>query len=272
MATNEIMPSTGALGSALLALLLVFTLTSCVLPPHGPVVGQGPAPPTARQGMEARRQAVNSFVMSGEIEVRAPQGELNGDHVVMGQAPDRLRAEVLGPFGQPLLRVVINGQRMCVLAYRENRAYVGAASRANLARFLGLNLSPSEVFAVLAGAPPLLPPTATAEVSPVEGSGDFLLRLVEPGRSLSQGLVFAPADFAVKRAWLEDATGRVELELTYSHLQKALTSRYPRQLQASDGQGRTLRISNDQLELNQKPDPALFEINVPPGLAVTPLP
>jgi len=272
MAKNEIMSSTSALGSALLALLLVLTFTSCVHPPGGPNISPAPAPPTVHRGMEARRQAVSSFVMSGEIEVRAPQGELNGDHVIIGRAPDRLRAEVLGPFGQPLLRVVIDGQRMGVLAYRENRAYVGAASRANLARFLGLNLSPGEVFAVLVGAPPLLPSTARAEVSPVEGSDDLLLRLVEPGRSLSQGLIFAPTDFTVKRAWLEDTSGRVELELTYSHMQKALTSRYPKQLQASDGQGRNLRITNDQLELNQKPDPALFEINLPPGLAVTPLP
>ncbi|MCF8031521.1 MAG: DUF4292 domain-containing protein [Desulfarculaceae bacterium] len=266
------MSASRAIGCALLALLLCLTITSCVHLPGGPTLSELPAPETARQGLENRRMAVKSFSMSGEIEVKAPQGELHGDHVIIGQAPDRLRAEVLGPFGQPLLRVVVDGRKLSVLSFRENRAYVGAATRENLARFLGLNLSPSEIFAVLIGAPPLLPAGSQAQVSPVEGGEGVLLRLVEPGRQVSQGLVFDQGDFAVHRAWLENAAGRMNLETSFGSLQKALTSRYPKRLQASDGQGRTLLITNYELKLNQSPDPALFETSLPPGLEVVPLP
>ena len=206
------MPAPRAIGCALLALLICLTLTSCAHLPGGPVISDLPAPQTARQGLENRRLAVKSFAMSGEIDLKTPQGELHGDHVIIGQAPDRLRAEVLGPFGQPLLRVVVDGRRLSVLSFRENRAYVGAASRHNLARFLGLSLSPSEVFAVLIGAPPLLAQGSRARVSPVEGGEGVLLRLVEPGRQVSQGIVFDQGDFAVHRAWLEDADGRMNLE------------------------------------------------------------
>ena len=265
------MPSCKALGCVLPALLLCLALTSCLHLPGGPTLSLAPEPAVVRQGLEERRLAVKSFVMAGEIELRAPQGELHGDHVIIGQAPDRLRAEVLGPFGQPLLRVVIDGRDLVVLSFRENRAYVGTASRENLARFLGLNLSPEEVFAVLVGAPPLLPADSQAQVSPVEGSDEFLLRLVEPGRQVSQGVMFDSSDFVVSRAWLEDSGGRLNLEMSFGSLQKALTSRYPKRLQAKDGQGRTLLIINDQLQLNQAPDPALFETKTPPGLKVVPL-
>jgi outer membrane lipoprotein-sorting protein len=266
------MRTKSAIGCMLLALVLSLALTSCVHTPGGPTASLAPAPATARQGLEDRRLAVTSFAMSGEIELSAPQGELNGDHLILGLAPDRLRAEVLGPFGQPLLRVVIDGRRMSVLAYRENRAYVGPASRANLARFLGLSLSPAEVFAVLTGAPPLLPPPVRAEVTPVEQSGMALLRLVEPGGQAVQGLIFDPTDFAVSRAWLEGPGGKASLEMSFGLMQKALGSRYPRRLKAADGQGRSLLLTNSQLKLNQSPDPALFEVSVPPGLEVVKLP
>ncbi|MCB2226559.1 MAG: DUF4292 domain-containing protein [Desulfarculaceae bacterium] len=266
------MPVTRTIGYALLALMLCLALTSCIHLPGGTTLSNLPTPEAARQGLESRRLAVKSFVMRGEIEVKAPQGEVHGDHVIIGQAPDRLRAEVLGPFGQPLLRVVVDGRKLSVLSFRENRAYVGTASRENLSRFLGLSLSPGEIFAVLIGAPPLLPVGSAATVSPVEGGEGAMLRLVEAGRQVSQGLVFDPGDFVVSRAWLEDASGRVNLQTSFGQMISALNSRYPKRLQADDGTGRSLLLINDTLELNQSPDPALFEASLPPGLEVVRLP
>ncbi|MBU1276840.1 MAG: hypothetical protein KJ720_15800 [Proteobacteria bacterium] len=220
----------------------------------------------------ARQQAVRSLILGGEVELKAPQGAVNGDHLIMGLAPDRLRAEVLGPFGQPLLRVVTDGRRMAVLSYRENRAYLGPATRANLARFLGLALSPGEIFALLAGCPPLLPAPAGAEVVPSDsGAGQALLRLVEPGGQVVQGVVFDLGDYAVERAWLESRGGGPSLEMSFGRFQAALGSRYPGRLKASDGQGRSLLLISQEVKLNQKVDPALFEVSIPPGLEVVEL-
>ncbi len=255
----------------LLALAFAFSLSSCVHLPGGPTASLLPSPQEVRERLTARQQAVSSLILQGEVELTAPQGALNGDHLIMGLAPDKLRAEVLGPFGQPLLRVVTDGRRLAVLSYRENRAYLGPASRANLARFLGLALSPGEIYALLAGCPPLLPPPARAEVTPSDSSNLALLRLLEQGGQVSEGLLFDPADYAVERAWLESRGGGTNLEMSFGKFQAALGSRYPGRLKATDGQGRSLLLISQEVKLNQKVDPALFEVTVPPGLEVVEL-
>ncbi|MBU4277910.1 MAG: DUF4292 domain-containing protein [Proteobacteria bacterium] len=262
-----------AIGYMLLAVTLALTLSSCVHLPGGPTGSLLPLAQEVRARLEARQQAVSSLVLSGEVELVAPQGTLNGDHLIMGLAPDRIRAEVLGPFGQPLLRVVTDGRRMAVLSYRENRAYVGQASRANLSRFLGLALSPGEIFALLAGCPPLLPQPAKADVLPSDaGGGQKLLRLVEPGGQVSEGVVFDPLDYAVERAWLESRGNGPNLEMSFGRFSAALGSRYPGRLKAVDSQGRSLLLISQEVKLNTKVDPALFEVTVPPGLEVVELP
>lgn len=256
----------------LLALALSMALASCVRSPGGPAVGPLPGAPVVEQRLQARRLAVKSFIMSGQVEVVASQGELHGDHVILGAFPDRLRAEVVGPFGQPLLRVVTDGARLTVLAFRENRAYQGPASRANLARFLGLALSPAEVYAVLAGGPPLLPAEAKASVMPTSLDGQAMLKLVDPGGRVAQELIFALSDYAVQRAWLQEASGRWGLELEYGQMQPALASRYPRYVKVVDQEGRLLVLDNDQVELNSRLDLALFRGEVPAGMEVHRLP
>lgn len=267
------MPGLRAIGCMLLAVAFALALTSCVHLPGGTTASLLPPAEQVREHLKARQQAVSSLVLSGEVELVAPQGALNGDHLIMGLAPDRLRAEVLGPFGQPLLRVITDGRRMAVLSYRENRAYLGPATRANLARFLGLSLSPGEIFGLLAGCPPLLPAPARAEVSSSDAGGkQVLLRLLEPGGQVVEGVVFDPGDYAVERAWLESRGGGPNLDMSFGNFQASLGSRYPGRIRASDGEGRSLLLISQEVKLNQKVDPALFEVTVPPGLEVVELP
>ena len=78
-----------------MALVLSATLTSCMRLPGGPSMGVLPGAKEVEQHLQARRQAVKSFVMSGAVDLTASQGELHGDHIILGAAPSRLRAEVV---------------------------------------------------------------------------------------------------------------------------------------------------------------------------------
>lgn len=243
-------------------------LASCVHMSGPPALGSLPTATEVRTRMEARRLAVKSFIMSGAIELVAPQGELHGDHVILGAFPNRLRAEVMGPFGQPLLRVICDGVTLTVLSFRENKAYQGPASRTNLARFLGLALSPTEMYAVLAGSPPLLPADSRDEVAVTSLSGQAMLKLVDLSGRVAQELIFSLKDFAVERAWLLEGEGRWGLELEYGRLQPALASRYPLYLKVKDQESRLLVLDNEELKLNQAVDQALFRGWVPAGMEV----
>ncbi|MBU1154567.1 MAG: hypothetical protein KJ921_01895, partial [Proteobacteria bacterium] len=86
------------------------------------------------------------------------------------------------------------------------------------------------------------------------------------------GVVFDPLDYAVERAWLESRGNGPNLEMSFGRFQAALGSRYPGRLKAADGQGRSLLLISQEVKLNTKVDPALFEVTVPPGLEVVELP
>ena len=232
--------------------------------------------------MEARRRVVRSFLMQGEIQVRTPTQELFGDHLIQGQYPNRLRAEILGPFGRPILTLVCDGLTLTALDYQENRAFRGPPSRANLERFLGLALSPEEIYALLIGCPPLLA-NAQGEMSQAPQDGQALLKLLGPGGVLIQGLVFGLPDFAVSRFWLRQAepasgsstgsTGSdVLMEGSFSEMSRSETGDYPLRVALEDGQGRQAELINQELKLNLKLDGSVFELALPPGFTVSGLP
>lgn len=236
--------------------------------PGGPLAGLAPGAAQVVERLEARRQAVRSFSMQGEIMGQNRAGELNGEQRIMGRYPDRLRAEVMGPFGRPALLLLCDGTRMAVLAYGENKAYVGPASRTNLGRFLGLALSPAEAYALLTGSVPL--------AGQARENGRVLLSS-EPGKALlrfnqragaDEGLIFNLGDHAVSEAWLSQGAGGPGLTCRFDAFLSLPEGRYPRRVELGDGEGRTLSINSDRLTLNQVADDKAFEISLPPGLEV----
>jgi len=246
-------------------------LAACATLPQGPWVGPLPTSGQIMERLEARRLAVRSFVMQGTIQVKTPEDELYGDHVIKGVFPDHLRADVLGPFGRPVLTFLSSGNRLIVLDYRENQAFVGPASRQNVARFLGLALSPAEIYTILSGSVPLLPHDK-AQVAPAPEPGQAQLKLLGADGSISQAVVFSLHDFAVRRAWLEEWSGQdrtgPNLECLFDSFVPLGLGDYPRNIELKDDQQRRVALASDQLTLNQPVDGSLFEMAIPPGIQV----
>ncbi len=243
---------------------------ACAPLPGGPVAGQPPSSSQVMERLEVRRQAVQSFSMQGEIQGRNQAGELNGEQRIMGRYPDRLRAEVMGPFGRPALLLISDGVRMAVLAYGENKAYQGPASRANVARFLGLPLTPAEIYSLLTGSVPLLTGGQGA-VHPSSQAGRAVLQLKD-GAGLEQGLIFSLDDYTVFEAWVSDRNQGQSLNAKFEALASQGPGRYPKRILLSDQDGRSLSLDCDQLKINTALDDKLFEPSLPPGMEVQELP
>ncbi len=255
----------------LLVAVLVYWLGACATIPAGPGNGVLPSGSQVLERLETRRRAVRSFVLQGEIHLKGPGGELFGDHLIQGAYPDRIRAQVLGPFGKPLITLACDGRRLTVLDYRGNRAFRGPASRRNLARFLGLELSPAEVYALLTGSIPLAGATRP-RVSAHAAPGRALLDLLELGGSLEISLVFSLEDYRVEEAVLKQWPGRRELNARFSSFTKAGPGFYPRRLTLWDQDDRLVEITSDRLVLNRPPDRDAFHLRLPPGIEPEPLP
>lgn len=256
-----------------LALALTWLLAGCATMPAGPQLGQLPSLSATATGLEARRLAVRSLSMRGDMMVEAPTGDLSGDTLIHAAYPDRLRADVTDPLGRPALRLVVDGPRFTMLVYGEGKAYVGSASRRNLARFVGVGLLPTEIYAILSGGLPLLG-GLRGEVSLAEDRGWARLQLTAEGGRVVEGMVFSLADYAVREAWVGQGVWPQGqgLECRFGRLQPRLGSRYPLLIEVADPSGRRLTLDNDELVLNPALDGRLFEASVPAGLEVVRLP
>lgn len=259
--------------------VMALVLASCATTPGGLRMGELPAPELVRQRLEARQQMVRSFSMQGSLEIATPTAELNGDHLIYGKHPDRLRAEVIGSFGRPLLLLICDSRRIFALDYSSNRAYLGRASRANMERFFGLPLSPSEIYAMLSGNAPLLH-SSGANIHPGPKPGQALLKLMEPGASMVQGVVFDLSDYAVRRSWLRrngDGSDQGQnfsgesgpvMDLNFSAFKAFSIGRLPMEIEMKQGRDRTVGIFNEEMTPNPDLDGAIFEISPPPGIEV----
>lgn len=258
------------LATMLMAAALACILGACATVPGGPTIGQPPSASQIVARLEARRMSVRTFAMQGELAGQGPRGELSGEHRIFGRFPDRLRAEIMGPFDKPALLMVSDGLRLTVLAYGEGKAYVGPATRANLARFLGLALTPAEAYTLLTGSVPL--PEAgqgqsQGQVQLSSAPGLALLRLGHRS-GIEEGLIFGLGDYAVREAWLRQGQGGVGLTCRFDSFISPPEGRFPRRIELSDSEQRNLTINNDKLQINQELDDRLFEVRIPPGLEV----
>lgn len=255
----------------ILVALALSLVTACAGVSTPVAVGPLPEPEEVVKRLTARRTAVRSFIMQGQISLIYPEGELHGDHLIHGVFPDHLRADIVGPFGQPVMSLATDGRRLTVLLFKENRAYQGTASRHNLGRFLGIAMSPAEIYALLTGNPPVLLHQSAAVARAADG-GAAQIKLLAQSGAVEQGIDFDLADYTVTRTWLKVIDGPGALSAVYGDFKAMGAGRYPRRAELDDGNGRTLTLQNDDLEINSTVKGDLFVLPPPAAMKTEPLP
>ncbi|HKK00873.1 MAG TPA: DUF4292 domain-containing protein [Desulfuromonadales bacterium] len=118
-------------------LLLCLMLTACapraIRPPE-----LHPVPATTLlASVSASGRAFHSLRGLAKVKVVDSGRTIGGTQVILAEKPDRLRAETLSPFGQPLLVLASDGRQLSILAPGEGRFYQGPATAQNLGRFTG---------------------------------------------------------------------------------------------------------------------------------------
>lgn len=149
--------------------LLLLQLAGCAsVAPLAPATAL-PAAAVLLERLDQSRLAVETMKGLARVEVESPRGSQSFTQVLLLQRPDRIRAEVLGLFGQPALVLVSDGQQMSVALPAAGQYYRGAASADNLLRFTGLPMAPAQLVTLLLGAQQLPPFTLATVVATAEG-------------------------------------------------------------------------------------------------------
>lgn len=214
--------------------------------------------------LDRQKQAWAGLELSGEMELSQEGSGQSGELKMSIAGPDRLRAEIYGPFNQLALRLLVDGDQMAVIMPQENRAYVGRASRANLARLMGLDFSPQEMIAFMCGTV-LLPADRSRAEGFVSGS-NMVVRLAEAGEL---SLVVNRRNYDILEAYGQDGQGREMWQVRFAG-QKELAPQhnFPHRILMQDSLGRGLNIWYDEVLINSVFTPNLFSISMPAGMEV----
>ena len=146
-------------GNRLILILSVFlvmgSLQACALWKR-PV--PQPGTPDARKMLKSIQQ---KFDMLGQFKGISRFTQENADIRLSGRAafgvapPDRLRVDILSPFGQPLVRLAYNGQHIFMYSGADDKFRSGVATRSKMKNAFGVPMSIQELGQILGGCTPV---------------------------------------------------------------------------------------------------------------------
>jgi outer membrane lipoprotein-sorting protein len=133
-----------------LAIGWALVLAGCAsIPPARPAIS--PEAEAARARLAARWQEFHDLRTLAEVRIKRGNRTQRLTGVLLLRAPSSLRFEALSPFGTPVYVVAGDGKSLTVWEVLDQRAYILPASREASRRWLGLDLRPDDLVAVLAG-------------------------------------------------------------------------------------------------------------------------
>lgn len=254
---------------AALALLLL-AASGCrgtlTLPGPGGVDG----PPALASVLARHAAAVRS--LRGDATVHARVGAEGGTarQVVVAEAPDRLRLETLGAFGQPALVFAAGPGSTVLFVAEEGTFYVGPGVARRVA-FLPRGIEVEDVVALLLGHAPrgALAGAAAGRLTVLGRERRYRLEAVEPATGAGwRVIVDADRRYPVEVTRVGE-DGAPLVRATFEDFRETPAGPFPFRLRVEEpGRALEARIEYGEIEFNRDVPSRAFELPVPRG-AVT---
>ncbi len=197
-----------------------------------------------------RRQQIRSFRMIGRIDSYGEDQRVAGKIYVFGELPDRLRVELVSPFGSPLSVLTVDQKRFALHDHRQGRYLKGPADPCNIARLIRIPLPAPDVARVLIGHTPLLDGPVT-----IEWDRKGVYRLTIEESPAVQYLDIGPdrSTLPLYRSRLVGAAGEV-FDMTYDRWKFVGSIAVPREIR--------VKMPGEQIHLLVRYDANGVELNV----------
>ena len=121
-----------------------------------PPRSQFPTADDALGRMKATYACVNGVQGTAKIDHFSPKGRVRGEVLIFAVNPDRVRFDVVSPFGATIYNLASNGKQFQMLDYKEKQFLHGPASACNLARLTQVPVPGHALVALLRGEAPVL--------------------------------------------------------------------------------------------------------------------
>jgi hypothetical protein len=178
------------LGSTLRTLVGV-----CLLGCGHPPPSQFPSAGAALERLHATYACARGVSAEAKLDYIGSAGRIRADVLYLTGSPERLRFDVVSPFGATLSTLAANGQDFSFADLRQRQFIYGPANACNLARFTRVPLAPHALGDLLRGDAPVLVHRPEAASIAWEG-GRYVVRIASTrGASEVLELEPFPADF-----------------------------------------------------------------------------
>jgi outer membrane lipoprotein-sorting protein len=250
--------------AAIVALLAgLLPLAGCAARP-GSRPGGAPlgALPTAQQLFDAlaqRRAAVHGVRAFAKLSYTSPDESHKAKQLVIAERPDRLRFEILSPFGTVFVLTTADGT-LAAWARDESTVYRGTASAENLQRYTQVDLPVATAVDLLLGTPPL-----RVDTDSVVSADDGSIELWQQSGSVVRVAWFTPA-LQPLRYEQRDSSGRVLLRATFDQFADGDGSQVPTVLGIElPAEQRRVDIALSEPEINPALPATVFALETPAG-------
>jgi len=137
----------------LLVVLCGFAVSACgASPPRSAF----PSADAALSRMRATYACVNGVQGNGKIDSFSKEGRIRGDLYLFAVNPDRVRFDVVSPFGATVYTLTSDGERFQMLDLQQKQFLYGPASPCNLARLTQVPVPGHALVSLLRGEAPVL--------------------------------------------------------------------------------------------------------------------
>lgn len=124
-----------------------------------PVAAPPSSPPNADAAlarMHASFACGNAVQANGKLDHYGIEGRVRGELMLFAARPDRLRMDIVSPFGVTVATLTTDGDRFSLADLRDKRFYVGPASACNIARLTSVPVPGHVLVELLRGEAPVL--------------------------------------------------------------------------------------------------------------------
>jgi outer membrane lipoprotein-sorting protein len=188
-----------------LALVLGIALLACGCAARSPLADRAPSADEVVAALAVREAALANFRGQALLVYDGPQGTTRSSQMIAVQSPDRVRIDVMSPFG-PSYTVAAYGDRLRAYDRGEKILYVGSTTPENLRKYTRVPLRIEVLAMLIRGLPPLIAGQGAGRIEAgasswlweanIEGAGTLRVELGRPDlRPLRASVTAAtPAD------------------------------------------------------------------------------
>ena len=173
----------------LLAALGAVLALGCGSPPPA---SQFPNAQAALDRMRATTSCSRALTSDAKIDYFGEAGRIRGSLLYVVAVPDKLRLDVVSPFGATISTLTSDGHEFALFDLRQKQFLRGPANACNLGRFTHVPLPPAALVQLLRGeAPVLLHSPAAASIA--WESGEYVVR-IQSTRDASEEIHLRPLE------------------------------------------------------------------------------